>query len=34
METVRSRKTIYVHFDLNDYSIPPEAVGRHRKLRA
>jgi transposase len=28
METVRSRKTIYVHFDLNDYSIPPEAVGR------
>src|SRR6266487_2328976 len=28
MEEVRSRKTIYVHFDLNDYSIPPEAVGR------
>jgi hypothetical protein len=28
MEMVRSRKTIYVRFDLNDYSIPPEAVGR------
>jgi hypothetical protein len=27
MEVARSRKTIYVHFDLNDYSIPPEAVG-------
>lgn len=25
---MRSRKTIYVHFDLNDYSISPEAVGR------
>jgi hypothetical protein len=25
---VRSAKTIYVRFDLNDYSIPPEAVGR------
>ena len=25
---VRSVKTIYVRFDLNDYSIPPEAVGR------
>ena len=25
---MRSRKTIYVRFDLNDYSIPPEAVGR------
>jgi hypothetical protein len=25
---VRSEKTIYVRFDLNDYSIPPEAVGR------
>ncbi len=25
---VRSGKTIYVRFDLNDYSIPPEAVGR------
>src|SRR5579863_6429287 len=27
IETVRSHKTIYVRFDLNDYSIPPEAVG-------
>jgi transposase len=25
---VRSEKKIYVRFDLNDYSIPPEAVGR------
>jgi hypothetical protein len=25
---VRSAKTIYVRFDGNDYSIPPEAVGR------
>jgi len=25
---VSSHKTIYVRFDLNDYSIPPEAVGR------
>ncbi len=25
---VQSAKTIYVRFDLNDYSIPPEAVGR------
>ena len=34
MEPVRSRKTIYVHFDLNDYSIPPEAVGRPLTLMA
>jgi len=34
MEPVRSRKTIYVHFDLNDYSIPPEAVGRSLTLLA
>src|SRR5437868_8868871 len=34
METVRPRKTIYVHFDLNDYSIPPEAVGRPLTLLA
>jgi len=34
IETVRSRKTIYVHFDLNDYSIPPEAVGRTLTLVA
>ena len=30
IETVRSHKTIYVRFDLNDYSIPPEAVGHAR----
>ena len=34
METVRSNKTIYVRFDLNDYSIPPEAVGRPLTLVA
>jgi transposase len=32
IETVRSNKTIYVRFDLNDYSIPPEAVGRQLTL--
>jgi len=31
---VCSRKTIYVRFDLNDYSIPPEAVGRPLTLLA
>src|SRR5713101_6072650 len=31
---VRSAKTIYVRFDLNDYSIPPEAVGRQLSLVA
>jgi hypothetical protein len=31
---VRSRQTIYVHFDLDDYSIPPEAVGRPLTLVA
>lgn len=31
---IRSRKTIYVRFDLNDYSIPPEAVGRQLTLVA
>lgn len=25
---IQARKTIYVRFDLNDYSIPPDAVGR------
>ena len=30
---VRSAKTIYVRFDLNDYSIPPSAVG-HRLILA
>jgi transposase len=29
---VRSRKTIYVRFDLNDYSIPHTAVGRQLTL--
>jgi hypothetical protein len=29
---VRSHKTIYVRFDLNDYSIPPEAVGRSSSI--
>jgi len=31
---VRSAKTIYVRFDLNDYSIPPQAVGRQLTLVA
>jgi hypothetical protein len=31
---VRSAKTIYVRFDLNDYSIPPEAVGHQLTLVA
>lgn len=31
---LRSGKTIYVRFDLNDYSIPPEAVGRPLTLLA
>jgi hypothetical protein len=34
IKTVGSRKTIYVRFDLNDYSIPPEAVGRPLTLVA
>jgi hypothetical protein len=34
IETVSSRKTIYVRFDLNDYSIPPGAVGRPLTLVA
>ena len=34
IETVRSGKTIYVRFDLNDYSIPPEAIGRPLTLVA
>jgi transposase len=34
MEAVRSHKTIYVRFDLNDYSIPPEAVGHPLTLVA
>jgi transposase len=31
---VRSAKTIYVRFDLNQYSIPPEAVGKQLMLAA
>jgi hypothetical protein len=34
VETVRSHKTIYVRFDLNDYSIPPEVIGRPLTLVA
>jgi hypothetical protein len=34
IETVRSHKTIYIRFDLNDYSIPPEMVGRPLTLAA
>ncbi len=34
IETVCSHKTIYVRFDLNDYSIPPEAVDRPLTLVA
>jgi transposase len=34
IEAVSSRKTIYVRFDLNDYSIPPQAVGRALTLVA
>ena len=34
VETVSSAKSIYVRFDLNDYSIPPEAVGRPLTLVA
>jgi transposase len=31
---VRSGKTIYVRFDLNDYSIPPAAIGKQLVLAA
>jgi hypothetical protein len=31
---VKSAKTIYVRFDLNDYSIPPQAIGRPLTLAA
>jgi transposase len=34
MLPVRAHKTLYVRFDLNDYSIPPEAVGRPLTLVA
>jgi transposase len=31
---VKSSKTIYVRFDLNDYSIPPDAIGRQLSVAA
>ncbi|TAJ18298.1 MAG: IS21 family transposase [Dehalococcoidia bacterium] len=34
MIQVRSQKTPYIRFDLNDYSIPPEVVGRPLTLLA
>ncbi len=34
MQPVRSGKTIYIRFDTNDYSIPPEAVGKQLTLIA
>ena len=34
IKPVRSGKTIYVRYDGNDYSIPPEAVGRQLMLVA
>lgn len=34
VQSVRSGKTLYVRFDLNDYSIPPAAVGRTLTLVA
>ena len=34
IEPARSAKTIYLRFDLNQYSIPPEAVGRPLTLAA
>jgi len=32
--TVKASKTIYIRFDLNDYSIPPHAVGRQLTVAA
>jgi transposase len=32
--SIRSKKTIYVRFDRNDYSIPPDAVGKMLSLAA
>lgn len=34
MQPVRSGKTIYIRFDTNDYSIPPEAVAKQLTLIA
>ena len=34
IETVTAHKTIYVRFDLNDYSVPPDAIARPLTLVA
>jgi transposase len=34
LKPVHCRKTIYLRFDLNDYSVPPEAVGKKLTLAA
>jgi len=34
VEAVRSGKNIYIRFDLNDYSIPPDAIDRPLTLVA
>lgn len=34
IQPIRSGKTIYIRFDTNDYSIPPEAVGKQLTLVA
>ncbi|HSF20195.1 MAG TPA: IS21 family transposase [Vicinamibacteria bacterium] len=34
IKPVRSKKPIYIRFDLNDYSIPPSAVGQNLLLAA
>ncbi|MFB3111814.1 MAG: IS21 family transposase, partial [Gemmatimonadales bacterium] len=34
VQTVRSGKTIYIRFDLNDYSIPPKRIGQTLTLVA
>jgi transposase len=34
MQTVKADKTLYIRFDLNDYSVPPQALGRPLTLLA
>jgi hypothetical protein len=34
MQIVKADKTLYVRFDLNDYSVPPQALGRPLTLLA
>ena len=34
MQTVKADKTLYVRFDLNDYSVPPQVLGRPLTLLA